>query len=125
MRKAAFAITKNGQSAEVTVMPFPASGAMADPIAQAQRWAGQVGLVRSEDDLKAAARTVEISGEPGQQFELVGEQGDAPKAILAAMVRRGDQVWFFKMTGDRTLVENEREAFNKFLASIKFTGEGA
>jgi hypothetical protein len=40
------------------------------------------------------------------------------------MVKQGDQVWFFKMTGDRTLVEDQREAFHKFIESIKFAGDG-
>jgi hypothetical protein len=120
MRKAAFAVSEGAQKAEVTVMPFPASGAMADPTAQAQRWAGQAGLQMTEADLKAAAEEVTIDGTNGQQFELLGEAGEAPVGILAAMVQRGEQMWFFKMTGDRALVEKQREAFAKFLDSVKF-----
>jgi hypothetical protein len=36
------------------------------------------------------------------------------------MVEQGDQVWFFKMTGDRALVEKQEAAFGKFLESVKF-----
>jgi hypothetical protein len=74
----------------------------------------------SEADLKAAAREVTIDGTKGQQFELLGEAGEAPVGILAAMVQRDEQMWFFKMTGDRALVEQQREAFAKFLESVKF-----
>jgi hypothetical protein len=124
MRKAAFVVSEGNQKAEVTVMPFPASGAMADPTAQAQRWAGQAGLQLSEDELKAATKEVTIGGAEGQQFELLGaETGEAPVGILAAMVRRGEQMWFFKMTGDRALVEKQREAFGKFVESVKFSGD--
>lgn len=125
MRKAAFNVVDGDQKAEVTVMPFPATGMMGDPIAQAQRWAGQVGLAMSEEEIKAASKPLKISGADGESFELLGPENEAkPMGILAAMVKQGDLVWFFKMTGDRTLVEAQREPFNKFIESIKFAGDG-
>jgi hypothetical protein len=125
MRKAAFNVVDGEQKAEVTVMPFPATGMMGDPIAQAQRWAGQVGLTMSEDEIKAASKPLKISGADGESFELLGPESEAkPMGILAAMVKQGDLVWFFKMTGDRKLVEAQREPFNKFIESIKFAGDG-
>jgi hypothetical protein len=125
MRKAAFNVVDGDQKAEITVMPFPATGMMGDPVAQAQRWAGQVGLTMSADEVKAASKPATISGIAGESFELLGPEGEAkPMGILAAMAKQGDQVWFFKMTGDRKLVEGQREAFNKFLESIKFAGDG-
>jgi hypothetical protein len=123
MRKAAFTIADGDKHAEVTVMPFPASGAMADPTAQAQRWAGQVGLQLSESELKGAAKDVTIDGVAGQRFELLGGRGDKPQGILAAMAPHGDQMWFFKMSGDRAVVESQRDAFAKFLDSVKFTAQ--
>jgi hypothetical protein len=125
MRKAAFNVVDGDQKAEVTVMPFPATGMMADPVAQAQRWAGQVGLTMTAEEVKAASKPATISGIAGESFELLGPADDAKSmGILAAMVEQGDQVWFFKMTGDRQLVEGQRDAFNKFLESIKFAGDG-
>lgn len=120
MRKAAFVVADGGKQAGVTVTQFPASGAMSDPTAQAQRWAREAGLELSEGELKAAATDVTIDGTAGQQFELLGPEGDAALGVLAAMVRRGDQMWFFKMTGDRALVATQGEAFAKFLESVKF-----
>jgi hypothetical protein len=119
MRKAAFIVSEDGKNAEVTVMPFPANAAMSDPIAQAQRWAGQAGLTMADDELKAAAKEVKISGTTGQRFTLLASEAGKP-SILAAMVPRGEQVWFFKMTGDRPLVEKQDAAFGKFLESVKF-----
>lgn len=125
MRKAAFNVVDGDKKAEVTVMPFPATGMMGDPVAQAQRWAGQVGLTMTPDEVKAASKPASISGIEGETFELLGPADDAkPMGILAAMVKQGDQVWFFKMTGDRSLIEQQREPFNKFLESIKFAGDG-
>lgn len=125
MRKAAFIAADGEQQAVTTVMPFPANvGQMGDPVAQAQRWAGEVGLTMTAEELKAAAKPVSISGIEGSAFELLGPDGDAPKGTLAAMVVRGDQAWFFKMSGDRNVVESQRDAFNKFIESIKFAGDG-
>ena len=36
------------------------------------------------------------------------------------MAVRGDQMWFVKLKGDRAAVESQREAFESFLASIRF-----
>jgi hypothetical protein len=123
IRKASFTISDGAEKADVSVTAFPASGAMADPTAQAQRWAGQVGLQLSEGDLKSAAKDVTIDGKKGQEFELLGT-GEAAKAILAAMVERDGQVWFFKMTGDRPLVEKQGDAFAKFIESVHFKDAG-
>ncbi|RIK77262.1 MAG: hypothetical protein DCC67_12865 [Planctomycetota bacterium] len=117
MRTAAFNIVEGDKTAEVTVMPFPAAGAMADPMAQAQRWAGQVGLKASEADINAAKTEVTIGGIQGQQFKLLGPA----QGVVAAMAAQGDRVWFFKMMGDRSLVESQQEPFEQFLRSIKFT----
>ena len=124
MRKAAFLVADGDQQAETTVMPFPATGMMGDPVAQAERWAGQVGLTKSKDEIEGLAKPVTISGLEGKSFELLGPDGEASKGILAAMVVRGDQAWFFKMFGDRQVVEDQRDAFNKFIESIKFAGDG-
>jgi hypothetical protein len=122
MRRAAFNVADGDRTAEITVMPFPASGPMADPAAQARRWAGEVGLAdKSDEELKQTETAVTIDGVEGQQFNLLGpDNADGPRGTLAAMVRRGDQMWFFKMTGDRTLVESQREAFAAFLKSVDF-----
>jgi hypothetical protein len=121
MRKAAFVVAEDGKQAGVTVTQFPASGAMSDPAAQAQRWAGEAGLELSEAELKEAAKPVKISGVEGQVFELLGPaEGDSPRGVRAAMVRRGDAMWFFKMSGDRALVDKQGEAFGEFLESVNF-----
>jgi hypothetical protein len=124
MRKAAFVVAEGGKQAGVTVTQFPASGAMSDPTAQAQRWAGEAGLQLSEAELKEAAQPVKIDGIEGQEFELLGPaEGESPRGVRAAMVRRGDVMWFFKMSGDRTVVEQQGEAFGKFLQSVRFASD--
>jgi hypothetical protein len=36
------------------------------------------------------------------------------------MVVRGEKVWFFKLNGDRSLVEKQQDAFQGFLRSVRF-----
>jgi hypothetical protein len=125
MRKAAFLVIDGDKQVETTVMPFPDVEMMADPKAQAQRWSGEVGLQLTDQELQDAAKPTTIDGKGGHAFELLGPENDAKaRGTLAAMVKRGEQIWFFKMTGDRPLIENQRESFNKFLESIKFAGDG-
>jgi hypothetical protein len=123
MRKASFQI--DGGKAEAAMFVFPATGEMADPRANAIRWAGTVGLANlTDDDIKGAQSDVDFGGLAGHKFEFYSP-GDAANAqgILAALAVDGDQVWSMKLTGDRATVESQREAFEQFLASIRFPDE--
>lgn len=120
MRRAAFVIVDGDHQAEMTVMPFPPNPIMSDPVAQAQRWAGQVGLQIDAEGLKKLQQSVTIDGVEGQQFELLGTAEGKPLAALSAMIARDGQIWFFKMMGDRAVIEAQREPFAKFLQSIEF-----
>ena len=125
MRKASFAIAAAGGKADVSVTAFPAKLEMDDPRANALRWAGEVGLANMSDaEIAAATTKTEIAGQPATRFEAFSPS-DAPGALgtLAAMTVRGDQVWFFKLKGDKTIVEAQRDAFGKFLDSVKFPAE--
>ncbi|BBO33533.1 hypothetical protein [Lacipirellula parvula] len=124
MRKAAFLVADGDRQAEITVMPFPNVQMMADPKAQAQRWSGEVGLQLSEQELEQAAKPTMIDGIEGHSFVLLGPEGEGALGTIAAMAKRGEQIWFFKMKGDRKLVEAQQEPFNKFIESIKFAGDG-
>jgi hypothetical protein len=119
MRKASLIVEGGG---EVRVNTFGASGQMGDPRANALRWAGQVGLTDLSDDaLRTANQEVKIDGVPGQRFEFLSPDGVEPaKGILAAMVVRDGEAWFFTLTGPKATVENQREAFAKFLESVRF-----
>lgn len=121
MRVAAFDITGDGGAAEVTVMPFPNTPGMRDVTGNLQRWAGEVQLTGlSAEELKALAVERTIAGSSAMYAEFLGPDGDQPLATLAAMLPRGERIWFFKLKGDRPLVESQREKFGAFLDSVKF-----
>jgi len=125
MRKATYLIAGDGGAAEVSVTSFPAVPMMADPLANGRRWAGEVGLSSLTDDqIKSAMTELEIAGAKGHFFSLLPPAGESgAQGTLAAMVPRGEQIWFFKLKGDRAAVEGQRDAIMQFLKSVKFAGE--
>ena len=81
----------------------------------------------SPDELKKSAENVEAGGQPAQLYDIAGQNpgsGDAER-ILGVIQRRDDMAWFFKMTGDADLVEQQKPAFVAFLKSLKFAAAQA
>jgi len=124
MRKAAFNVVDGDQQAEVTVIDLPVAGGaqITDVPANVERWAGQVGLPGLDD--AALAKLIQettIDGATGSYVALLGpEDAERPVGMLAAMVVRDEKVWFFKLIGDRSLVEKQQDAFQSFLHSVRF-----
>jgi len=123
MRVASFKIQgQNGKQADVSVIPLP--GLPGSDEANVNRWRGQVGLSpASPDELKKSAENVEAGGQPAQLYDIAGQNPDNGEAarILGVIQHRTDAVWFFKMTGDADLAEQQKPAFVAFLKSVKFT----
>ncbi len=126
MRVGSFKVTgPGGKTADVSIIPL--GGIAGGAAANVNRWRGQVGLEPvSADEIKQAAQSVEVAGQPADMYELSGKNPGTgePAGILAAIAQRGDTAWFFKMTGDPGLIANQKPAFVEFLKSVKFeTGE--
>ena len=43
--------------------------------------------------------------------------------LLAAMVPHGDNAWFFKVLGPAPAVEEQKDRFDRFMRSVRFTGD--
>lgn len=132
MRKVEYRIERDGKSATLTAIDFPADAGpmMADPIANVKRWRGEVGLPAiGDEELAKTIEPIKVSGveakfvdampDPGQ-----ANQSQAQEGTLAAMVTHGNTIWFIKLKGDRNLVAAERDNFKKYLASVRFAGAG-
>lgn len=121
-REASFKVADASGKAELAVTRFAAHGEMAALGPNVRRWAAQVGIVDlTEEDIEKSAHAILIDGAKALQFEfLTPGDSPAPQGILAAMAVRGDEVWFVKLTGDKPTIENQREAFEGFLKSIRF-----
>lgn len=122
LRAASFNIKGDGGQADVSVIPL--GGAAGGDLNNVNRWRSQVGLGAVEADaLKKLAEAVEISGQPADLFDFAGtnpSSGDKTR-IIAAVLHREGTAWFFKMTGDESVVTKQKPAFVAFLKSVKFT----
>jgi hypothetical protein len=127
MRVASFKVEgPGGKQADVSVIPLP--GLAGNDAANVNRWRGQVGLSPvSPDELNKSAEDVVTGGEPAQLYDLAGQNSGsgAAERILGVIQHRDDMAWFFKMTGDADLVEQQKPAFVAFLKSVQFAAAPA
>lgn len=132
MRKAVFTIGDENNGAIVTVINFPLTEgqAIADPLQNVNQWRRAMGLSEVKaDELSKFTESMEVDGKPTTYVRVVpdpsqADQSQAKAATLAAMVNAGDQVWFFKLLGERSTVVAQEEAFKNFLKSVKFPADG-
>jgi hypothetical protein len=115
-----------GKQARVTIIPLggPAGGELDN----VNRWRGQVGLSPIQnEELTKQMETVQIGGANGPLFDMTGTPPDQkePARILAAILSREDTTWFFKMMGDRAVIEEQKVAFKEFLKSVAFQSTAA
>jgi hypothetical protein len=121
MRVASFGVSQDGKQADVSVIPL-AGMAGADP-ANVNRWRGQVGLAALPDmDVANLAEKVSVGDQPADLYDLAGTApgGGEGQRILGVILHRDDTAWFFKMTGEAGLVEQQKPAFIAFLKSVSF-----
>jgi hypothetical protein len=119
MREATYLVSDGDSRAEFTLSGWPAApgSQMSDVTANVQRWATQVG-VPVDDNLAKLVEDIDIDGIKGNYVKLVGP--GSGQAMLAAMVVKGEKVWFFKLAGAAQLVESQVGNFRKFVDSVKF-----
>jgi hypothetical protein len=67
-----------------------------------------------------ALEPVDVAGEKGSMFEILGSRNKKPFRIITAMLNRGSQSWFFKLSGDDAAASGQREAFKEFVKSVHF-----
>jgi hypothetical protein len=120
MRKAAFAVKEGDNTAEVTVISLPSGAGQLLP--NVNRWRGQLGLdPLEESEVMSIVRAMQIDETDGHYIQRMAENpAGTGQATIAAMVLHGGTVWFFKLTGDDELVQQEEANFEKFLDSVKF-----
>ncbi|HEX5397588.1 MAG TPA: hypothetical protein VFY06_00880 [Verrucomicrobiae bacterium] len=122
MRVASFKVTgADGKQVDISVIPLP--GMAGSDEANVNRWRGQVGLPAvSDDEVKKSAESVTAGGQPAQLYDIAGTNpdGGAPERIIGVIQHRSGMEWFYKMTGDSNLVEQQKPAFVEFLKSLNF-----
>ena len=117
-----FELGANETAATLKLSKFPLFGQMGEPLANFNRWRGQVGL---------SELTKETLGENTQQIDISDTEGvmaimkspDGSQAMLAAMVTKFNQVWFFKLTGSAEAIDAHAEEVTDWLGRVEISAE--
>ncbi len=118
MNVAKFSITSGAQEAQVTITPLPMLAGRDAMIVN--MWREQAGLKPLEpEEVAKQLGDVVVGGENGKLFEVSSAEGEAALRIITAMVHRSDASWFYKLSGNATLVAAQKPAFIEFLKSIQ------
>lgn len=110
----------NGKEAQVSITPLARlAGKDAEIVNMWREQVGQEAL--SREDAARQFTPIEVAGEPGNLFEISGvpSEGDEPARIVTAMVHRAEASWFYKLSGDSSVVVAQKPAFLEFLKSIR------
>jgi hypothetical protein len=123
VRVAAFEITEDGGTAEVTVIPFP--GDVGGLLENVNRWRGQVHLPPVDQaELARAAQPIPVGDEAGNYVDVTGPESDGAsrQRLLGVLAKHDNQTWAFKMIGPLDLVSKHKPDFESFVKSIRFDG---
>lgn len=115
MRRASFSAPGENGPADVAVTSFP--GDVGGLTANVNRWRRQIGLnPQSPAEVEASVARRPVA----DQEAIICEMASADQATLAAIFEHQGNSWFFKMTGPRSTVEENRQPFLQFIDSVRF-----
>lgn len=110
-----------GAKAEVNVSALGGTGG--GVIMNVNRWRGQLGLGQvSEEDFSKQAQTLDVGGTKATVVDLTGTDSKTGQKsrLIGVIVPQADQTWFYKLMGDGQVVEQQKDAFTKFVQTAKF-----
>ena len=87
------------------------------------RWRGQLGLApMSEEDFSKQAQTVDVAGAKGTLVDMTGTDMKTGKKsrLMGIIVPGAEDSWFYKLMGDEQIVDQQKDAFTKFVQTAKF-----
>jgi hypothetical protein len=112
---------KNGGKATITISVFP--GNVGGPLLNVNRWRDQLSLAPIEEaELPKATRALDVMGGKAMLVEITGtDQKTKQRAsMITAMVSRDNSTWFYKLMGDELVVAAEKDAFIKFVQTVRY-----
>jgi hypothetical protein len=99
--------------------------AMGGVTANVNRWRGQLGLEKlDEDGVNKLATSIDVEG--GIKAMVVDFSGtDArtsqPARLIGAIVVADGQTWFYKFMGNEQVIAQQKEPFTKFVQTVKYS----
>jgi len=117
-----FAATdSSGKAATVTISSFP--GDVGGTFANVNRWRGQMGLPPVEQDkLDSVTHPLDTSGGKATMVDFTGTDSKTgqPGRLVAVALPHGGSTWFYKLFGDASAVEQQKETFVKFVQTVQY-----
>lgn len=124
MRKASFLVRgPNHTQADISITSL--SGSAGGVLANVNRWRTQINLPPlTEKTLPNQIRHIPLREQQILWVNMLGTQSLSGKTervrILAAILPHHHETWFFKITGDDSLVSSQEKTFLDFLKTIRF-----
>jgi len=114
MRVGSFDAGKEGQAADVSIIPLPTDSRPEMELAYYNMWRQSLQLPAAE---KVQSEPVTIGSAQGKLYEIADPK--AGRIVVAALDRDGVS-WYFKIRGEDAVVKEQKPAFLQFLKSISF-----
>jgi hypothetical protein len=73
----------------------------------------------SDEEVAKQLHPVEVGTQKGNLFELMGTRKDQTLRIVTVVIHHPEGSWFYRISGDPDVVENQKPAFLEFLKSIQ------
>ncbi len=103
--------------AEISVAMLPGDGG--GPLANINRWRRQLGLGPiGESELAGAMQPRTFGAQPGYWVEIAAPESG--RRLVAAAVQKGNQSWFYKLSGEAAVVDREKPVFLQFVESAEY-----
>ena len=112
-----------GGSAPTAVNVSKSPGDGGGLLANVNRWRSQLGLGPvAEADLPSQVQSLDLPGGKASLADISGQDAETGQKarLLAAVVSRPGGTWFYKLMGDAPVVQQEKDAFLKFVQSVKY-----
>ncbi|MBE2204323.1 MAG: hypothetical protein IAE94_08305 [Chthoniobacterales bacterium] len=123
MRQASYLVKgSNGEMADISLVSL--AGAAGGALDNVNRWLGQIGRPAiTEEQLRQMAQPLDCPLGKGIFVNLEGlpQGGDAAKdgRILAGIITKEGETFFFKMRGNDALVTAQKAAFLQWISTVK------
>lgn len=103
----------DGKKAEVAITSFP--GTVGTELDNVNRWRGEIGLEPVEQG-GISSQSVTVDSLPGKLYDFAGASANT---MVVSLPREG-RTWFFKLRGDKDVVNGAKARFLDFLKSVRF-----
>ena len=114
-----YATLKAPLAGDLEISVVVLAGTAGGELANVNRWRSQIGLsALSEEDLGSVRKTLRTKLGPISLYDLTGE-GKVKTRLVVAIAQSDDNSWFFKLTGEATLVGKALPDFTSLVASLR------